>query len=237
MTEELYTLAQISRIIDVPESTVRYYRNTFSSYFKPIGKGKRKRYGQDAINTLRFISYHLRDGCSIAEVAELLKKQFQQVIEVTATKATITQVEQVEENKKENGFLLADISVSKAIIQQLSTTLTVLSDYKHEVEGLRNQLWQLQQERDEQKERELSEARGLIEQARDHIRTLEEEKAGIEKEAREKDYRRELAIVAKDKEIALIAQKLAESQRQQRDLKEEMARIRRPWFLRLLRLR
>lgn len=40
----LHTLREIARTLGLPESTVRYYRDAFSSYVPTVGRGWRRRY-------------------------------------------------------------------------------------------------------------------------------------------------------------------------------------------------
>lgn len=151
MSEDLYSIAQISRIIGIPESTCRYYRNHFSEYLPTTGKGRRKKYNSQAIDILRFIADHLRNGSSLTEVAELLKQKFPKFIDVATTKTTIAQVDNQTSIKSDNSqgnHLLADIAILKPLLQELTFALTVISNHKQEINDIKQQVQQLQQERD-----------------------------------------------------------------------------------------
>lgn len=63
MTEQaLYTLRDIARELNLPESTVRYYRDAFNQYLPTVGAGRRRRYPPEAAATLRLIALRYHDG-------------------------------------------------------------------------------------------------------------------------------------------------------------------------------
>jgi DNA-binding transcriptional MerR regulator len=53
---QLYTIREIARELDLPESTVRYYRDAFSEHIATVGTGRRRRYPGEAIAVLRSIA-------------------------------------------------------------------------------------------------------------------------------------------------------------------------------------
>jgi len=61
---ELLTIADIAKRLELPESTVRYYRDRFAPYVPSVGEGRGRRYRPEALAVLRFIADALR---SIAE--------------------------------------------------------------------------------------------------------------------------------------------------------------------------
>ena len=57
MTDEpLLTLKQVAETLDLPESTVRYYRDAFLDHIPSIGTGRRRRYPTPAIAVLRTVA-------------------------------------------------------------------------------------------------------------------------------------------------------------------------------------
>jgi DNA-binding transcriptional MerR regulator len=211
MAEELYTLAEIARIIDIPESTCRYYHGKFTEFFPAIGKGKRKKYRQDAVTILRFISDNLRNGSTLAEVTELLSKQFQKVIDITATSVTLQQNKNLPEVLPGTQFV--DIAAIQPILQQLKETLIAISIYKSDNKEIKEQLQQLRQElqQSQQRDKELTEAKDTIAKARNELQRLLEVKKDAE---------------AKGK--ALVGQQAKIEQ-----LEAEVERLRRPWWKRI----
>ena len=41
---QLYTIREIAQELDLPESTVRYYRDAFPEHIATVGTGRRRRY-------------------------------------------------------------------------------------------------------------------------------------------------------------------------------------------------
>ncbi|MDQ1274859.1 MAG: hypothetical protein QG610_431 [Euryarchaeota archaeon] len=215
MADELYTLAEIARIIDIPESTCRYYHGKFSEFLPAIGKGKRKKYRQESVNILRFISDNLRNGSTLAEVTELLSKQFQKVIDITATSTTLQQDKNLPEVLPSNQ--LVDIAAIQPILQQLKEAVTAITTYKSDNNEIKKQLQQLRQEllQSQQQEKELIEAKAVISKARSELEKMITLKQESEKKAK-----------------ALLEQqaKTEAKERENIELKAENERLRRPFW-------
>ncbi len=65
MTDEpLLTLRQVADTLDLPESTVRYYRDAFLDHIPSIGTGRRRRYPPPAVAVLRSIAEGYASGRS-----------------------------------------------------------------------------------------------------------------------------------------------------------------------------
>jgi len=54
--EPLLTLRQLALELNLPESTVRYYRNAFLDHIPSVGMGRRRRYPREAVQVLRSIA-------------------------------------------------------------------------------------------------------------------------------------------------------------------------------------
>lgn len=52
----LHSLRDIARELDLPESTVRYYRDAFAPHITTVGTGRRRRYPAEAVAILRTIA-------------------------------------------------------------------------------------------------------------------------------------------------------------------------------------
>src|SRR6185436_16002045 len=69
MSEEpLLTLRQLAQELALPESTVRYYRDTFLDHIPSVGTGRRRRYPKEAVAVLRSIANSYGNGRSRAEI-------------------------------------------------------------------------------------------------------------------------------------------------------------------------
>ena len=60
MGSELLTIADLARILDLPESTTRYYCNRFADHLPSVGEGRRRRFKPEALNVLRTIAETMR---------------------------------------------------------------------------------------------------------------------------------------------------------------------------------
>lgn len=218
--DELYTLAEIARIIDIPESTCRYYHGKFAEFLPAIGKGKRKKYRQDAVNILRFISDNLRNGSTLAEVTELLSKQFQKVIDIAATSTTLQQDKNLPEVIP--CTQLIDVAAIQPLIQQLREALIVISTYKSDNNEIKEQLQQLRQElqQSQQRDHELEEARITITKARSELQNLLQIKQDAEQKTK-MVIDQQAALQQREKELA--------------EIRAELERARVPWYKKLFR--
>lgn len=55
-SEARLSIREISRRIDVPESTLRYYRNSFGPYIPTVGSGRNRRHPEEAVEVYKTIS-------------------------------------------------------------------------------------------------------------------------------------------------------------------------------------
>jgi DNA-binding transcriptional MerR regulator len=92
----MLTIKEISKRLQIPESTLRWYRDKFSDYLPASGEGRQKRYSLDSLNVFRFIASAMREGKTVAEVAVLLSGEFPSFIDVSnesnVVSVTTTQV-------------------------------------------------------------------------------------------------------------------------------------------------
>lgn len=72
--KRLLSVAEIARQLDVPESTLHYWKNRFSQYLPSFGRGRLKRFQPEAVEAFRTIARLLKAGHSSEEVmAELAR--------------------------------------------------------------------------------------------------------------------------------------------------------------------
>lgn len=94
---ELLTVAEIARRLNIPESTVRYYRDRFSMYIPSFGEGKSRRYRPETLDIIRIISESLRSGMSADIVEEQLKSMFAVNVEPQQQSAAAQQYPEIVE--------------------------------------------------------------------------------------------------------------------------------------------
>jgi len=87
-----YTIAEISRQTDIPESTLRYRTKLFKKYIPTIGKGRRRKFDTPSVEIFRFIDTCFADGMQTDNIVLELEKKYgpEVIIEPTKTKKSIT---------------------------------------------------------------------------------------------------------------------------------------------------
>ncbi|WP_305791227.1 MerR family transcriptional regulator [Thermaerobacter sp. FW80] len=76
MERQLLTIADIARHLDLPESTVRYYRDRFAEFIPSVGEGRGRRYPPEALDVFRTIADAMRSGAPKDEVEAALRARF-----------------------------------------------------------------------------------------------------------------------------------------------------------------
>ena len=123
---ELYTIAELSKLLKIPESTARYYRDRHPEYFHYTGKGRKKRYTQETLEALRYICEQANNSRTAEEINEGLQAQFTKQINITDITAVTTAGEQ-----------------QIQLMNTLTNTLREIADQKQEIQGLREEIKEL----------------------------------------------------------------------------------------------
>jgi DNA-binding transcriptional MerR regulator len=72
----LYSVAAIAKILDMPESTLHYWKNRFDDVLPSVGRGRNKRFRPEAVDIFRAIGRLLGQGLSAADVKTELARQY-----------------------------------------------------------------------------------------------------------------------------------------------------------------
>lgn len=120
---ELYTIAKMAKILKIPESTARYYRDRHSEFLLGIGSGRKRRYKKQALEVLRLIAELANRNLSAEEITDHLSKEFNRSFEVDEQTAVTTTAEQ-----------------QQFIVKALSNNLTAIADQKKEIQELRERI-------------------------------------------------------------------------------------------------
>ncbi|MEL7639571.1 MAG: MerR family transcriptional regulator [Solidesulfovibrio sp.] len=64
----LYSVAALAKLLDVPESTLHYWKNRFDDVLPSVGAGRGKRFRAEAVDIFRTIGRLLGQGFSAADV-------------------------------------------------------------------------------------------------------------------------------------------------------------------------
>lgn len=70
---DLLTISQIAKKLNIPESTVRFYRDRFPEFYPYRGEGRQKRYLPQALEVTQRIAKLYAEGQTAVTIAELLK--------------------------------------------------------------------------------------------------------------------------------------------------------------------
>ncbi len=72
----LYSIAAMARLLDVPESTLHYWKNRFHDHLPSLGQGRGRRFRPEALEIFRVIAAGLARGLSVDEVKADLAGRF-----------------------------------------------------------------------------------------------------------------------------------------------------------------
>ena len=125
---ELYTIAELSKLANIPESTARYYRDRHPDYFHRTGKGHKKRYTEEALKALLLI-------CEMIDKEQNRKEQIDQALQDKFTKQILI--------AEQGNSRTAEGQNSIQLMNTLTNTLREISDQKKEIQGLREEIKEL----------------------------------------------------------------------------------------------
>lgn len=131
--DKLLTIAEISKQVGIPESTVRYYRDKFEPFFPTVGKGRNRRYRPEAIDIVKVIAEGFNRNMTAMEIEEGLTRMFSMdvsVVEQTAATTTATQQQSLEEIKSALLQTVTTIGTLNQTVQKLSNRIEELETEK-----------------------------------------------------------------------------------------------------------
>ncbi len=90
--KKYYTLREISQILDIPKSTIVKYKDHFGAFMRIVGDGKRKKFHEDSIETIRIIR-ELREDRNLdwLDIKDILQKRIEEGIVSTDTDTLVLQ--------------------------------------------------------------------------------------------------------------------------------------------------
>lgn len=74
--QRLYSVAAIAKILDMPESTLHYWKNRFDDVLPSVGRGRNKRFRPESVDIFRAIGRLLGQGLSAVDVRAELARQY-----------------------------------------------------------------------------------------------------------------------------------------------------------------
>lgn len=125
---ELLTLNEIAQRLNIPPSTVRYYRNIYKEFMPEVAAGRYVKFQPEAVEIIETISAATAATKQQQEIKELLSAKYALNIEetgdsesvaATATTTAATKQQQTDIVNKENYRLLAQANKEIASLWQL----------------------------------------------------------------------------------------------------------------------
>ncbi|MFH1913592.1 MAG: MerR family transcriptional regulator [Pseudomonadota bacterium] len=74
--KKVLSVAEIARELELPESTVHYWKNRFAQHLPSVGRGRQKRFRPEAIEVFGTISRLLKEGHTARDVMDQLSHSF-----------------------------------------------------------------------------------------------------------------------------------------------------------------
>jgi DNA-binding transcriptional MerR regulator len=86
MAEDLLTIKEIAKRLDVPESNLRYYRDRFEDFLPSLGEGRKRRYKPEALDVFRFIVQGYKNDLNTEQITHRLMTRFPRNLEPAESK-------------------------------------------------------------------------------------------------------------------------------------------------------
>ncbi|WP_319583025.1 MerR family transcriptional regulator [uncultured Pseudodesulfovibrio sp.] len=74
--KKVLSVAEIARELDLPESTVHYWKNRFAQHLPSVGRGRQKRFKPEAVEIFANISRLLKEGHTARDVMDRLSQEY-----------------------------------------------------------------------------------------------------------------------------------------------------------------
>ena len=74
--KKVLSVAEIARELELPESTVHYWKNRFAQHLPSVGRGRQKRFKPEAIEIFGTISRLLKEGHTARDVMDQLSHNY-----------------------------------------------------------------------------------------------------------------------------------------------------------------
>lgn len=74
--KKVLSVAEIARELELPESTVHYWKNRFAQHLPSVGRGRQKRFRPEAVEVFATISQLLKEGHTARDVMDQLSRAY-----------------------------------------------------------------------------------------------------------------------------------------------------------------
>ncbi|WP_019380328.1 MerR family transcriptional regulator [Actinomadura geliboluensis] len=142
------TIAEIAKVLDIPESTARYYRDSFIDYIPSVGEGRKKRYRPEASEVLRFIAEGFKRKLTAKEIEYGLSQMFPRNFDIEDTTAITSAATQQQSENEVKQYALQ----LQSALEQMTKTMQVIANQKEEIVELRNHVADLEKKQQDQQD-------------------------------------------------------------------------------------
>jgi DNA-binding transcriptional MerR regulator len=146
--KKLMTMAEVAKELDIPESTARYYRDSFIDFIPSVGEGRKKRYRPETVEVLRFIAEGFKGKLTVTEIETGLSQIFPRNLDIEQPTATTTAVVQQQSESEVKQYALQ----LQMALEQMGKTMQVIADQKEEISELRKHVTDVEKRQQEQQE-------------------------------------------------------------------------------------
>lgn len=162
---ETLTIAEIAKRLELPESTVRYYRDRFLPYIPAVGEGRKKRYRVEALDVLGLIAQGLRSNRSAVDIENELAARFPRNVTPQDQGAGALEVLTSGAVPATGAALMVHIQKMHSVLENIADRVEQLETEKENVSDLRETIERIQ-------ERQSEETDNWAERLEDHDRKL-----------------------------------------------------------------
>jgi len=160
MYKKYISLREVGRQLEIPPSTIVYYKDKFEKYIPSVGgEGRRSRYPVEVLEIFRRIRMMFNDNWSTEQIENELALKF----------STLMNDQQFDQSFDQRMYSAAGKEIA-GILSKISGVLENQSLFRSEIRSLRDEVSELRSERNEFEERQ-----------KDHISSLEKEISFLKK--------------------------------------------------------
>lgn len=122
--KKLLSVAEIARELEIPESTLHYWKNRFAQYLPSVGKNRQKRFRPEAVAIFKLIKDMLATGHTSKDVMAALSKSYPVNVALVGDEAQPAQavLPQVTADTVAQMGAAIGAEIAKAIIQGLGSS-------------------------------------------------------------------------------------------------------------------
>ncbi len=141
--KKLLSVAEIARELELPESTVHYWKNRFAQHLPSVGRGRQKRFKPEAVEVFSVISRMLKEGHTARDVMENLSQSYP--LQADAVPA-ISGGESMPVANMDNAMQMASaigLEIAKSIGEGIRSVLNPETPSSQEMDSIRSEVQQV----------------------------------------------------------------------------------------------